>query len=483
MIAANRRSTPPPETVKLRPVSDTEPTPPFPGRAHLDRRSFLKTSALAAGAIGFPSLSLGQGVGAANSRLNIAMIGAGGVASMAYDALEGKENIVALCDVHDYRAAEAYERFPKARRFKDFRVMFDKMGKEIDAVVISTPDHTHFVATLTAMGHGKHVYTQKPLTHNVWQARTLQKAKHYYKVVTQMGNQGHATEGIRYIREWYEAGAIGEVREVLAWFDGPDFTGKYFAKPSQFPAPEAEIPASLDWDLWLGPAADRPFSRTYLPLTWRSWYDFGCGELGDWACHTLDGPYWALELGQPTVVEPVLRPPTPEGFVSDRSIIRFEFPARGDKPPVTLSWYDGFEKPAIRPEWEVSELTHRGMIMVGETGSIMTYGRPDSPWLLPETKWLDFRRNLPAKTIPRIKGGPFTEWADAIKGDGPEPGSNFDYSAGLTEMSLLGVLAQRFSSRIEYDAANMRITNRPELNAFIREPARPGWEMGDELWR
>ncbi len=443
------------------------------------RRRFIKTSALAAGALTFPSITFGQG--SANNRLNIAMIGVGGIGGMALDGLDG-ENIVALCDVHEHRAAQNAARVPNARFFTDFRVMLDKMGNEIDAVVVSTPDHTHFVAAMASMQLGKHVFVQKPLTHNIWEARTLQKAKHYYKVVTQMGNQGHATEGIRLIKEWYDAGTIGEVREVLAWFDGPNFNGPFFKKPDHFPISSDDPPSTLDWDLWLGPAAERPFNNTYVPLTWRSWWDFGCGELGDWACHTLDAPYWALELGQPTLVEPIKRTPSPDGFVCDSSIIRFHFPARGKKPPVKLTWYDGYEKPSLRPEWELESLDGAGMIMIGDKGCIITGGRPDSPRLLPVSYWEEFRQNPPPKTIPRVRGGPFREWTAAIKGDGPEPGSNFDYSAGLTEMSLVGVLAQRFSTPIEYDAANMRITNHPELNAYIREPARVGWVYGDEVW-
>jgi predicted dehydrogenase len=394
---------------------------------------------------------------------------------------------VALCDVSESAAAEGFKTFPKAKRFKDFRVMFDKMADKIDAVIIATPDHVHFAATMAAMQLGKHVYVEKPLAHNIWQLRTLRKAAQHYKVITQMGNQGHATMGIRYVKEWYEAGILGNVKEVFAWFDGPAFkpTG-YFLKPDNYPPKEEQIPAGLDWDLWLGPTAVRPYSHFYLPRFWRGWYEFGNGELGDWACHTLDAPFWSLDLGMPVSVDSILRTPAslPEGFVSDQSVLKFEFEARGNKPPVTLTWHEGGIKPENRPEWGLKELPGSGMIMVGDKISLMTGGRPNDPkLLLPEAEWQQFTKNLPKETIPRVEGGPMAEWLRAIKGDGPMPGSNFEYSARLTEMAALGVLSQRFNTRIEYDAVNMKVTNHPEYDVFIKEPVRKGWEYGEDLWR
>jgi predicted dehydrogenase len=393
-----------------------------------------------------------------------------------------EENIVALCDVDEDRSGQAAHRLPGAKRFKDFRVMFDQMAGEIDAVLVSTPDHNHFPAAMVAMEAGKHVYVEKPLAHSVWELRTLKKAAHHYNVISQMGNQGHATDGIRYIKEWYEAGVLGEVREVFAWNNHPDFSSQYFSRPDSFPPKEDPIPAGLDWNLWLGPAAERPFSSHYAPLTWRSWYDFGNGILGDWACHTLDGPFWALALGAPSVADCVLTSPGPQGFIREKSIVRYEFPARGEKPPVVLTWHDGGLKPEIRAEWGLDKLDGSGMIMHGTKKSLITGGRPDSPRILmPEAEWTEFRMNLPEKTHERIKGGPWAEWLQAIKGEGPLPGSNFDYSASLSEMVSLGVLAQRMGTRIEWDAANMKVTNKPELNAYIKEPAREGWRYGEDL--
>ncbi len=445
----------------------------------LSRRSFIATSA-AAGLSAVPRFSIAQP--AASEKVNIAAIGAGGRAGASLNACSG-ENIVALCDVDQERAANAYKRLPNAKRFSDFRVMFDKMGDDIDAVLVSTPDHTHFSAAMEAMERGKHVYVEKPLAHNVWQVRTLKKAARHYKIISQMGNQGHATEGIRYIKEWTEAGVLGDVTEVLAWNSGPNFTGPYFSNPDSFPPKAEPVPETLDWNLWLGSAKERPYNHCYLPRHWRGWYDFGNGQLGDWACHTLDGPFWALGLGMPTVVEAELRSEGPADFVPEKSVLRFEFPARGSKPPVTLTWHDGSFKPEVREEWGVDKLDGMGMLMLGSKRNLITGGRPNDPRLMvSDEEWLEFRKNLPEKTHARIEGGPWAEWLDAIKGDGPMPGSNFDYSSDLTEMALLGVMAQRFGGRIEYDAKQMKVTNRPELNAYINEPAREGWRYGQNLW-
>ncbi|WP_442887366.1 Gfo/Idh/MocA family protein [Congregicoccus parvus] len=450
----------------------------------LTRRDFVKASAAAASLFALPRFAIGQAGPSANGRLNLAFVGAGGIANNAFSDCDG-ENYVALCDVDDERAASNYAKYPDAKRFKDFRVMLDEMHREIDAVVVSCPDHTHFAAAFLAMQAGKHVYVQKPLTHDIWQARTLRRAAQRYKVVTQMGNQGHATEGIRLVKEWYEAGVLGQVREVHAWFDGPDFErAPYFRIPATFPPAGVPAPAHIDWDLWLGPAKKRPYSPAYHPLTWRGFWDFGCGELGDWACHTLDAPFWALDLDQPTRVSVVNMDPIHPTFCPRSSHIKFEFPARGDKAPVALHWYDGGQRPPVPLNWDRSkEFPKSGMLMVGDKETLMTGARPNSPRLLPDALWEDFRRNLPAKTIPRVLGGPFQEWIRAIKGEGPQPGSNFDYSARLTEMSLVGVMAQRTGRDIEWDAAAMRVTNHKGFESLVREPARRGWNFGDEVWR
>ena len=444
------------------------------------RRNFLKTAtAFSTGALFVPNLLSCSPSG----KINIAVIGVGGRGKANWSACTD-ENIVALCDVDDNRSAEGFNTFPEAKRFKDFRKMFDQMANQIDAVLISTPDHTHFAAAMAAMQLGKHVYVEKPLAHNIWQLRTLKKAAGHYNVITQMGNQGHTTDGIRRVKEWVDAGIVGDVTEVIAWFNGPEFgEGKYFTKPSQFPPAEEPIPEGFDWNLWLGPAAERPYNHVYHPKSWRGFYDFGNAELGDWACHTLDAPFWSLELGMPVATEPVYEYSAPEGFLPDRSIIRFEFPARGNKPPVVLTWYEGGLKPDLRPEWKMDEIPGSGMIMVGDKQNIITGGRPNNAQLMmPKEEWESWVANeMPEASIPRIEEGPQKEFLDAVKGKGPLPGSNFNYAADLTEMSLLGVLAQRLNTRIEYDAANMKITNHDNMERYIKEPVRDGWSYGEDL--
>jgi len=449
----------------------------------ISRRTFLRT----AGAVGTGAVIIPNFIRCAPSKqINVAFIGVGGRAGEHLKQCSTVENVnfVAFCDVDDERAKGAYEAYPDVKRFKDFRKMFDKMGKEIDAVFVSTPDHTHFAATMAAMQLGKHVYVEKPLAHNVWQLRTLKKAAHYYKVITQMGNQGHATDGIRRVKEWYDAGITGDVTEVIAWFNGPEFgEGKYFVKPTEYPITGEPVPSGLDWDLWLGPQKNRPFNHVYVPKTWRGFYDFGNAELGDWACHTLDAPFWSLNLGMPTATECLQSSGAPDGFVPDSSIIKFEFPARGNKPPVTLTWYEGGLRPEIRPGWKIDELPDSGMIMVGEKENIITGGRPNNAQLMmPAEEWDSWVQNkMPEPSIARIEGGPQQEFLNAITG-GPAPGSNFDYATQLTEMTLIGVMAQRFNTRIEYDAKNMKITNHSDKDQYLKEPVRAGWEYGNEVW-
>ncbi len=451
----------------------------------ISRRSFITVTASAtAGILVIPSLMSFS----PNNKINIAVIGVGHRAGTNMRIAAKGNNIVAICDVDDWFMQKAGEAFPKAKKFKDFRVMFDKMANEIDAVVISTPDHTHFPATMAAMELGKHVFVEKPLAHNVWQVRTMKKAAKYYKVISQMGNQGHTTHGIRLVKEWYEAGVLGDVKEVHAWRGVNKFApGYYFTKPESFPPPKHEVPANFDWDLWLGPAAERPFNNTYAPKSWRGHYDFGNGQLGDWACHTLDAPFWALDLGAPKKVigETPLGSFNDSSFMPNSSVVTFEFPKRGNKKPVTLKWHEGFATPNIdiNPEWGIDKLpSNGGMLMVGSKNTLMTGARPEKPKiLLPQAQQEEFLKNLPAQTIPRIQeNAPHKEWIDAIRNN-TLPGSNFDYASDLTEMALIGVMAQRFGGKIKYDAKKMKITNRKELNTYIKEPVRQGWSYGENL--
>ncbi len=448
---------------------------------NFSRRSFMKSaSAAAAGAIFIPNMISCS----PNNRLNIAVIGVGGRGHASWSQVP-VESIVAMCDVDDRMSAKAYEACPNAKKYKDFRLMFDEMANDIDAVIIATPDHTHFPAAMAAMELGKHVFVEKPLAHNIWELRTLTKAAKHYGVVSQMGNQGHTTNGIRLVKEWYEAGVLGEVKEVIAWQGKINFEKDgYFGKPTTFPPQADEIPKGLDWDLWQGPVTERPFNKLYAPRTWRGFYDYGNGKLGDWCCHTLDAPFWALDLGLPHTVDAIVTDPVPDhSFVAEESLVTWQFAARGDKAPATLKWYEGFEKPAVRPEWGVDELPGTGMIMIGDKKTLITGGRPDNPRLLvPDEEMEAFLKNAPEKTIPRVgENQPVQEWVDAIKND-TLPGSNFDYSASLMEMAQIGVLAQRFGGKLDYDAENMKVTNRPELDDYIKEPARKGWSYGENLW-
>ncbi len=449
---------------------------------NLSRRSFLRSSS----AMGLGTLFIpGYISNAPSSKLRFAVIGAGGRGKASWDKVP-EESLVAMCDVDTIAAAKAFTERPKAKKYSDFRIMFDEMANEIDAVIIATPDHTHFPAAMCAMELGKHVLVEKPLAHNIWQLRTLQKAAKYYKVVSQMGNQGHTTNGIRLVKEWYEAGILGEVKEVIAWQGKIDFERDYyFEKPTSFPPQKQEVPANIDWDLWTGPAVEHDYNSIYAPTTWRGFFDFGNGKLGDWACHTLDAPFWALDLGMPKTVDVNVPNPVPDhSFVAEESEVTWQFGARGNKAPVTMKWYEGIKTPELRPEWKLKKLPSTGMIMVGDKMSLYTGGRPNDPRLLmSEPDWQDFLKNAPEKTIPRVgEEQPVQEWIDAIKAD-TLPGSNFDYSASLTEMAMVGVLGQRFGGHLDYDAKNMKVTNRPDLDVYIKEPVRKGWAYGEKLWK
>jgi predicted dehydrogenase len=397
-----------------------------------------------------------------------------------------KENIVALCDVDS-------ERFPKWAHeenipmFDDYRKMLDTHEAEIDAVVVNTPDHTHFVATLDAMQRGKHVCTQKPLTHTIWESRTLVKAQEKYGVITNMANQGHTYDGIRQMREWHEAGVFGDITEVHSCINGPTWGNKYFDKPATFPPPADPVPDSLNYDLWLGPTAETPFHQNYHPLRWRGFYQFGGGQLVDWFCHIADAPVWVLDLYEPTVIEAVKVVGGNEWVAPDGNIVRYKFPARGKHPACTLTWANGNKSVQHRPqnvEWGYGDkLPNAGSYFTGTRANGFTDGRSNHPRLANRDAMKAFKEGgFPEEKYPRVEGGPFAEWIRAIKGEGPEPGSNFKYAARLTEVSLLGALAARFGGRLEWDAAKMEISNRPEINAYLRGTPRAGWEMGDDLW-
>ena len=443
----------------------------------MNRRKFIGKSTAALGMAGLSAAKL-RAV-SPNNKLNIAAIGVGGMGSGNIEKCS-EENIVALCDVDLKRGGKTFGAHPKAKRFRDFRVMLDKMEKEIDAVIIATPDHTHAVATMDAMRRGKHVYTQKPLTHTIWEARQLTEASKRYGVATQMGNQGHSSNGARQTVEWIQAGVIGEVREVHCWSDRP-LRGTRFEKRLYWPQgvadrPEKkeEVPDTLDWDLWMGPAPYRDYSSAYVPFNWRGWWDFGTGALGDMGCHIIDHPYWALKLGYPTSVEASSTHIHSE-TAPLASLVTYHFPARGELPPVRMVWYDGGIKPPRPEELEPhEEWPVDGVLYVGDRGKIMHKSHGGKPTLLPLSRMNDFQR--PDETLPRIKGSHEKNWIDACKGGAPAC-SNFNYSGPLTEVVLLGNLAIRTEGHLLWDGPNMRVTNNEAANEFVRREYRQGWKL------
>jgi len=452
-----------------------------------DRRSFLKTGVtVAAGSFVLPSCFIGKTGIAANSKLNVAMIGCGGVANMALDGCKN-ENIVALCDVDSNMLLSYVKDYPQikdAKTFSDFRVMLDEMGDEIDAVCINTPDHTHFVATIASMERGKHVFTQKPLTHNIWQARTLRKAMHKYNVITNMGNQGHTYGGIRRLREWYEADVFGQITEAHSWIDGPDWNGYYFGMPKSFPPPQAPVPEGLDYDLWLGPNPKTPFHENYHPRRWRGFNQFGTGTFGDWFCHIADAPIWLLDLYDPISIEAEQVTGGNEFVVHDSVSVRYDFLQRGTKKPCTFYWHNGPQStPDLKEKWGLTnDLPQSGTIFKGEKTIGTTNHRSDDPRLVDLDQMRALNKLKIPEKYPRVEGGPIEEFVRAVKGEGPKPGSNFDYAAPMTEVMLLGIIAAQHGGKLEWDSKNMKITNRPELNVYLKDPVRKGWAYGEDLW-
>ncbi|MBK1877692.1 Gfo/Idh/MocA family protein [Pelagicoccus mobilis] len=459
----------------------------------INRRNFVKITALATAAFAPVRFAIGKAGAPANSRLNVAMIGAGNIAGMAYGGCRN-ENIVALADVDSsmfHQHADNHPHLLKCKTFADFRVMLDKMEKEIDAVCINTPDHTHFSATMHAMEMGKHVCTQKPLTHNIWQARTLQKAKKKYKVVTNMAVQGHTFNGIRQMKEWYEADVFGQIREVHSWIEGPkwrDFAEgrSFFHKSDVYPPKKSPIPGSLNWDLWLGPnEAGTVFNELYHPKSWRPFNAFGNGLFGDWMPHIADAPVWVLDLFEPVTVELIRKEGGNDWMVPDGNTVRWDFKKRGSKAPCTFYWHNGDRSfmPKAPESWSWGKLPNRGTLYFGDKQVGYTDNRSNNPRLADKETMKAFKaEGYPEETYERVAGGPFKEWIRAIKGEGPEPGANFDYAAPYTEMMLIGVLAARFGGRIEWHPKK-GITNRPELNRYVRpEKVREGWDYGKGLW-
>jgi predicted dehydrogenase len=441
----------------------------------LSRRHFLKSAGLAsAGALAFPAILRSQDGTSPNNKLNVACIGVGGRGRAAVTGMKD-ENFVAFCDVDDERATETFKAYPDVPRFRDYRKMLDALGSKIDAVTVSTPDHMHFPIAMAALSLGKHVFVEKPLTHTVDEARKLAALAREKKVMTQMGNQGHAGVGIRQLKEWIDGGVFGDVTEVISWTDRP---ATYWPQGNLKEPDHSKFipvpPPTLDWDLWQGVAPVRAYDSAFMPFKWRGYWDYGTGALGDMGCHLLDGAHWALELDAPTHIEAI------SGMHNEltgpsSSIITFRFPARGKLVPLKLTWYDGGLIPPRPPELEDSrELPDNGTIIVGTKATALATVYYASIRILPESKMQQLAPTLPAKTIPRVEGGHFAEWIRACKG-GPAAGSNFDVASKLTELCLLSNVAVRARRPLEWDAANMRVTNVPAANKYLTKSYRPGF--------
>jgi len=447
----------------------------------LTRRELLRGAALAAAGLSVAGRQLPQHAGRRGARgdqLRIGIIGAGGRGG---DNLAGvaTERIVALCDVDERQAAKAFARYPRARRYRDFRRMLDA-EKALDAVVVSTPDHVHAAASIAAMRRGLHLYCEKPLTRTIWEARTMRKVAGETGVVTQMGTQGHALEGSRRAVETIRAGVIGEVTEIHVWTDRP---AGWWPQGVERPRDEPPVPKELDWDLWLGPAEPRPYHPAYVPFVWRGWYDFGTGAMGDMGVHNLDPAFWALELGLP--VSARLKDSsrrTVEG-PPEWEIVELNFPARGKRPSVTMTFYSGKQHPA-RELFYGEPIPTNGSLIIGSKGALFTRtwhgGQTDEDMflLLPRKTFADTAPVSTTLPRPPVRGvtGHHQEWIRACKGDGRAL-SDFAYASTLTEALLVGLLAVRTGRTIEWDAATMRAKGVPEAEPLIKPAFRQGWEI------
>jgi len=447
----------------------------------MKRRSFLTSSAAAT--FGFqvvaPHVLRAQAGGnTPNSKIRLAVIGCGGQGGADLNGM-ASEDIVALCDVDERRAAGSFNRFPNAKRFKDFRKMFDEMAGGIDAVLVATPDHTHFVATMAALNHGKHVYCEKPLAHSVAEVRVMQATAKEKKVITQVGNQGHSSHSIRAFVEMVQSGVIGKVTEVHAGCDA--FKNVYACGDQREGLKKKEdVPKELDWDLWLGPSAQRDYSPMYLPFNWRGYSAFGSGCIGDWVCHVLDPSFWALDLDLPTAITAETKgydPVKDVDFYPKGARITFEFPAKGDRGPVKIIWHDG-EYSIPTPDdlqKQGRKANGTGAVVIGDKGKIMhgSHGA-GSPHIITPELLKDFKR--PDEKIPRLKNGNHQlDFLDAVR-EGRPAGSDFAYGGALSEIGLLGMIAvQRTGVRLEWDAKAMKFTNDEAANKLINPAYRAGW--------
>jgi len=443
------------------------------------RRHFLKSATALAGAAFAPNILLGEGK--ALKQLAIAAVGCGGKGMGDIIEIAGGNRIAALCDIDQNSAKGAFNKFPDAKRFSDYREMFATLGDEIDVVTVSTPDHMHFPIAMEAIRRGKPVMVQKPLANTIWEARTLARVAKEKGVFTVMGNQGATMEGTRVLREWIEAGLIGAVKEVHYWTNRPIWPQ---GKGLQFPA--EPVPPSINWDVWQGTVAtERPYSSKIHPFAWRGFWDYGCGALGDIGCHSFNSAFWALDLKGDFVVEASKVSEFDDTTCPKRATVVYQFPAKGKRGPVKVVWQDGVNNPNTdkdfaRPPGIPADLQLNGefgQVFVGGEGAIFvndSYGGT-APVVFPES----LRENARGirKVYPRVAGGPTQELCRAIRGEGDKPVSNFvDHAGPLTEMVLAGNLAVRIGKKIDWDMAAMEARGLPEVNAMLKRIYRSGWE-------
>jgi predicted dehydrogenase len=411
-----------------------------------------------------------------NEKINIAAIGCGGKGMS--DIMGCKhENIIALCDPDWDRAGEAFYRIKDAKRYKDYRKMLEEMDKEIDACIVSTPDHTHAPAAYHCMMLGKHVYVQKPLTHTIAEARFLDAVAKETGVITQMGNQGHCGDGVRELCEMLWSGAIGEVREAHIWTNRP-----IWPQGIDKPLEAQPVPETMDWDLWIGTAPMRDYNKGYAPFNWRGWWDYGCGAIGDMACHIMDPAFWSLKLieAKTYTVEVVQQEGMNPQTAPTKSIVKFEFPERAGMPPVTVYWYDGGlkpERPADIPEGQkIGDADgQNGSLFIGSNGYLTTGTYGGGSRILPDERMKEYQR--PDPTIPRVRGeNPYRNWTEAMH-EGKKAESDFSYASKLTEVANFGNVALHAGKKLEWDVEAFKITNDKDANQLLTKEYRKGWEL------
>lgn len=442
------------------------------------RRTFLKSSAVLAGSCFAPNLIFGKDT---RDSLRVAAIGCHGKGRSDITEIAPGNRIAFLCDVDRQRAQHAIENFPEAKFFSDYREMFAEVAEQIDVVTVSTPDHMHFPIAVEAIRHGKPVMVQKPLSNNLWETRALAEYAKQKGVLTVMGNQGATTQGTRLLREWIEAGLIGEVTEVHYWTNRP-----IWPQGTGITLPIAIVPNTLDWDVWQGTCAtDRPYSPEIHPFKWRGFWDYGCGALGDIGCHCMNSAFWALDLHGDFTVEASKVSDFDDTFAPKRSTIEYRFPAKNGRPPVRILWQDGVADPNtdrdfIRPPGlpaDVMLSAEFGQVFIGTEGIIFFNDAycNTAPMVFPES--LRPKARAIPRVYPRVKGGPTQELCRAIRGEGAKPVSNFEDHAGpLTEMVLAGNLAVRLAKKIDWDSKNLNVRGLPEARALLKRKYRSGWE-------